>query len=174
MPLMCNHHHCKENHEAGHNTCTEQRYQQEITAVQARHRVSRNQAKAMVDRDQPNLRTKGCASAVKTAISGEGVRTDASQASGTAAARHAEIEEVEVVCMSLNSGKLFTETVNLSQGVDIMDGLKDRTSEDSAIIRAEVREIYEEMSRSTAENEEAIENNDRDQYETELNKTKKG
>ena len=49
--------HCRESHETGHSKCIEQRYQQEITSVLAKQRVSRNQAKAMVGRDQPNFRT---------------------------------------------------------------------------------------------------------------------
>ena len=39
--------HCKENHEAGHRSCIEEKYQQEIVAVQTNQKVTRNQAKAM-------------------------------------------------------------------------------------------------------------------------------
>ena len=81
--------------------------------------------------------------------------------------------EVEVLCMSPNSDSLFTQTVNLSQGAEGLVSLEDRTSENSAIVRAEVREVYEEMTRPVAEIGESMENSNRERYESELNESKR-
>ena len=42
--------HCKESHEAGSNSCIEYKYQQEILSIQAKERVPRNQARAILER----------------------------------------------------------------------------------------------------------------------------
>ena len=50
-------------------------------------------------------------------------------------------ERVAVLCTSPNSGNLFTQTVNLSQSVEGLGSLVDRTSENSAIVRTEASEV---------------------------------
>ena len=72
-------------------------------------------------------------------------------------------EQVEVVCMSADSGRLFTQTVELKEESHASDERDDRTSK-NALVRSEVREIYDQQTR---ENEQE-DNRDVEQYETEL------
>ena len=72
--------HCGEGHEVGHRSCVEERYQQEIVSVQTRQRVSRYQAKAIVDREIPHIKTRNYAESVEensdagNKIGGQGAR----------------------------------------------------------------------------------------------------
>ena len=68
---------------------------------------------------------------------------------------------------------LFTRTGNLTEEAKRNVDLEDRTSEDSAIVRAEVREIFEEMTKEIPEKGTEGKNVDREQYEAELEKARK-
>ena len=76
--------------------------------------------------------------------------------------------EVEVVCMSPNSGHLYTQIINIAGAAERSSELADRTSENSAIVRSEVREIYDQQSEEMSLREEKEENRDIEQYEKEL------
>ena len=71
------------------------------------------------------------------------------------------------MCINPESGNTFTQLVNLTEGGQDERNRDDRTREDSAIVRAEVREIYEQMA------EGAVENDDGQRYERELGNAKK-
>ena len=102
--------HCRGSHETCHGKCIEQRYQQELTSVQAKQRLSRNRAKAMVNRE-PKFRTMNYAGISKTTTdSSEGDKAEAVQAGVTTAAGEPPSGEVEVLCTSPNSSSLFTNT----------------------------------------------------------------
>ena len=174
--------HCKESHEVGHRDCIEERYQQEIVAVQTKQRVSRFQAKAVVDRDKPNFKTRNYACAVK-ATPGTSVQLErnrvVSQTTPNAAGQAkgnepSGAEEVEVVCMSPSSGTMFTTTVNLAKGEGRRVNLEDRTSENSAIVRAEVRRVFDEQMTEGKQGDETMEENeDKEQYEDDLERARK-
>ena len=84
------------------------------------------------------------------------------------------VEEVEVVCMSPNGGNVFTTTVNLSQREEREAQLEDRTSENSAIVRAEVRKVFEEQTIDIRQREDEMEeNNDGELYECDLERARK-
>ena len=111
------------NHEEGHRDFIEERYQQEIVAVQTKQRVSRFQAKAVVGRDKPNFKTRNYAGAVKappgTSDQLERNRVAAQitpNAGGQAKGNELSgAEELEVIGMSPSSGTKFTTTVNLAK-----------------------------------------------------------
>ena len=54
-PRKC--HYCKEQHRAGSRECKEYKYQKEISAVQAKENVTRNQARTIFDRRNPTFKT---------------------------------------------------------------------------------------------------------------------
>ena len=58
--------HCSLNHEAGNKICQEYKYEAEILAVQAKSRVSRQQARLIFLRENPTFRTLNFANAVKS------------------------------------------------------------------------------------------------------------
>ena len=149
-------------------------------AVQSKQSISRGQARAIVDRKKPNFRNMNYATAVKAnAGIGEGNLervTSPTVSSGTGQEAKGEVvvaEEVEVVCMSPSSGTLFTRTVNLTAEAKGNVEVEDRTSKDSAIVRAEGREIFDEMTKEIPEKGTVEENDDREQYEAELEKARR-
>ena len=65
--------------------------------------------------------------------------------------------------MSPNSGNVFTTTVNLSQREERKAQLEVRTSENSAIVRAEMRKVFEEQTIDIRQRDYAMEeSNDRE------------
>ena len=85
------------------------------------------------------------AKAVKTTVETSEQRREVSDAEEVQRqARREEVAgKVEVVCRN-TTGKVFTKVVNLEEAPSRND-LGSRTSENSAIIRKEVKQIYEEM-----------------------------
>ena len=172
--------HCGGNHETGSETCVEHRYQEEILAVQTKERVSRMQAKSIFDRNNPHFKTMSYAGAIKVGRESEG-NTEASSNTAPQQQQHQRQEqqqhageevaiedEVEIVCMSPSSGQLFTQTINIAGAAQRSGDLGDRTSEDSAIVRSEVRAIYDQQTKEMSHREEQEENRDIEQYEMEL------
>ena len=72
--------------------------------------------------------------------------------------------EVQVVCRSSNSGNLFTTVADLSAEVQATANRDDCTSEISASVRAEVRNIFE----SQYEQQEASADENRRRYESDV------
>ena len=160
----------------------EERYQQEIVAVQTKQRVSRFQAKAVVDRDKPNFKTRNYAGAVESNPDTNDQRERHRVVSPNTPNAGSQVEvnepsgagEIEVVCMSLSSGPMFTTTVNLAKGEGKSVSLEDRISEDSAIVRANVRRVFEEQMKEGKQGDETMEeNDDGEQYEDDVERARK-
>ena len=146
--------HCEGNHEVGSELCVEHRYQQEIVAVQTKERVSRMQAKIIFDKNNSQFRIMNYAMVAKVNTEGN-KSTDRTSKSETQQQQQqvllqteevARQGEVEVVCMSPNSGHLYTQAINIASAAERSSELADRTGENSAIVRGEVREIYDQQS----------------------------
>ena len=170
--------HCEGNHEAGSNLCIEYKYQEEILSIQAKERVSRHQAKALLERRNPHFKATNYAEVARSntiniASNTNNSSTNSSrerkikrQSASLGDERPARISEVEVVCRSPTSGELFTTMVNLPESAEQEVNLEGRTSENSAIVRAEVRKIFEQQGDKIAE--DAAMEEDRQIYEDEL------
>ena len=70
------------------------------------------------------------------------------------------------MCKSPTSGDLFTTVVNLPDSAEQEVNLEGRISENSAIVRAEVREVFEQQGDKIAE--DTAREEDRQIYEDEL------
>ena len=93
-------------------------------------------------------------------------QTDKSKQPLTGISEKGELNEseVEVVCRSPNSGELFTAVVDLSAEAQLTANRDDCTSENSAIVRAEIRNIFE----SQYGKQEASADEDRRGYESDV------
>ena len=165
--------HCEKEHIAGSRMCPEDKYQEEILAVQMRERVTRNQARIIFDRRNPTFRSMNFSEAVKQV--GENIRKEGSSIADSKVeeARQQgkdkkEDRRTEVVCMSPTSGQLFTTRVHLgNETLSSSNWDEEDMSETSTVVREEVREIFQkERERQVIEESE----NDREQYEKELKK----
>ena len=170
-------HHCKEDHEAGSVWCIEYRYQQEIISIQATERVSINQARAILDRRNPHFKKVSYADVIRNDmrntidISWTSNRPESKREKSkpfeplrSEEEQKSKGNEVEVVCRSPNSGELFTTVVDLSDSSQRAANREDCTSETSAIVRAEVKAIYE----SEYGDEDAGAEEDRRTYESDV------
>ena len=61
--------HCPMPHKTGDKSCQQYKIEEEILAIQAKHRVSRNQAIVIFDRNTPNIRSMNFAAALATTTS---------------------------------------------------------------------------------------------------------
>ena len=147
--------------------------------MQAKESVSRAQAKIIFDRRNPKFRTMNYAAVARAAAVNE-VAVQGN--SGSLAERKQDVQKerppaegglVEVVCMNPESGNTFSQLVNMTAEGQDEHNRDDRTCEDSAIVRADVREIYEQMAEGTVENDVTVENDGRQRYEREPGNAKK-
>ena len=170
-------HQCKESHKAGCNSCIEYKYQQEIFSIQAKERVPRNQTRAILERRSPRFKLNSYAAVAKSSTITIAIKITSNRSNNNTdnhtTPRSPNLgndedggtSEVEVVCRSPTSGVLFTTVVNLPDKAEQEVNLENRTSENSAIIRAEVKEIFDQHENKATE-ETAIE--DMQTYEEEL------
>ena len=151
----------------------EYRYQAEILAVQVKERVNRNQAKAILDERNLHFRKLSFAEAAK--LNGESSSVVEELRGGQTIAGVERVtkgnQRTEVVCMSPESGELFTTTVNLGGATSSRSENEKVTRETNVNIREEVRAIFEEETLKHPR-EENDSNEDVERYEAELKKAK--
>ena len=163
-PKKC--HHCKEQHQAGNRECKEYRYQEEISAVQAKEKVTRNQAKAIFDRRNPAYKTMNYSRAAQQ-----------SQAVKPQQLKHQEaeketqnvpqIQKTEIVCMSPQSGTLFTTTVEIPDNIANNSNKKKQQIVDTIDISSNSNH------NTTIEMEDEVGNEDRESFQRELQAAKR-
>ena len=112
--------HCQESHEAGSNSCIEYKYQQQIS-IQAKEKVTRNQARAILERRNPHFKSTSYAAVAKSSTVNIAFKitnnrsnnnTDnhtTPQPPNLGEDEDVESSEVEVVCRSPTSRELFTK-----------------------------------------------------------------
>ena len=151
--------------------CSEQKYQEEIVAVQREQRVS-TQAKVIVNKNYPRVKMNYApmikVNGAKSDGAGTSQRREAHESQRSRVESSAP-EEVEVVCMHPDSGCLITQTVDLQEESRASDERGDRTSKNNAFVRSEVREIYDQQTRES----EQEDYRDVEKYETTQSREKR-
>ena len=175
--------HCEGDHYIGARTCPWYKYEEEIVDIQTKNKVSRGQAKLTMDSRNPNWRMN-YAEIVKS----DTAEFEKSERKGNRVTKSGELREMgrqarskedkerqqgqvgniktraetEVVCMSPNTGSLFTTTVELG---DIpVDAVDDMLPED---VLRETIEVFDELEGGVSTTQEQG-NEDIGRYEEEL------
>ena len=156
--------HCNEGHQTGNYRCREYKYQEEIIAVQVKERVTRAQAKAIVDRLKPHMRDMNYAEVLQAKENDKnGLQPGAiekEQRTISQQKKRSQNTEVDIVCVSPRSGNLYPTTVSLPSDTPGISDTENGTSETSRRLREEVKEIYRqifEKSRNEGSNKVEVE-----------------
>ena len=108
-PKKC--YYCQEHHLAGNKECREYQYQGEISAIQSKEKATRGQARTILDRRNPVLKSMNYARAVQQTLERQQDQKQSIQGNEPSTTYH--IKKTEAVCMSPQSGTLFTTTVEI-------------------------------------------------------------
>ena len=107
-----------EQHQAGSRQCREYKYQEEIRAVQAKEKVTRNQAKTIFNRRNPTYRKMNSAKAVQETMTTPAEQVGQhSEQPNQLSKSSIQTTQTEILCMSPHCGTLFTAAVNIPDSI---------------------------------------------------------
>ena len=131
--------HCTGEHMAGDRRCVEFKFQEEVLAVQSRDRVSRAQAKVIVQRENPSIRMNYAETAGRKP---QAAAKRARDATGNSPER-SKRAEMDILVQSPSGRYYSTRITDPKYGTPQHVVDTDRTSESSTLVREESRAIFD-------------------------------